>query len=203
MKIAVIGASGNAGSRITAELARRGHAVTAIARNPERIAALANVTATKGDLMDQAALTGLLAGHDAAISSVHFLASDPAQADRGGEGFEGRPLPRRRRCGQPRSGPGRPAGDHPRLSRGIQGRSREGGAFLDLLRAEKELNWTFLSPSALFTAGERTGRFRLGTDQLLTASDGKSWISFEDFAVALADEIERPAHIRSRFTVGY
>ena len=78
-----------------------------------------------------------------------------------------------------------------------------GAAFLDQLRAEKELNWTFLSPSALFTAGERTGKFRLGTDQLLTAADGKSWISFEDFAVALADEIERPAHIRRRFTVGY
>src|SRR5436853_6428581 len=77
MKIAVIGASGNAGSRITAELARRGHAVTAIARNPEKIASQPNITATKGDLMDQAALTGLLAGHDAAISSVHFLASDP------------------------------------------------------------------------------------------------------------------------------
>jgi hypothetical protein len=52
-------------------------------------------------------------------------------------------------------------------------------------------------------AGARTARFRLGTDQLLTAADGKSWISFEDFAVALADEIERPAHIRKRFTVGY
>jgi putative NADH-flavin reductase len=78
-----------------------------------------------------------------------------------------------------------------------------GAAFLDLLRAEKELNWTFLSPSALFVAGERTGKFRLGTDQLLTAADGKSSISFEDFAVALADEIERPAHIRQRFTVGY
>ena len=77
------------------------------------------------------------------------------------------------------------------------------GAFLDLLRQQKELNWTYLSPSALFTAGERTGKFRLGTDQLLTASDGKSWISFEDVAVALADEIERPAHIRQRFTVGY
>jgi uncharacterized protein len=81
--------------------------------------------------------------------------------------------------------------------------AEKGAAFLDLLRAEKELNWTFLSPSALFTAGERTARFRLGTDRLLTAEDGKSWISFEDFAVALADEIERPAHIRRRFTVGY
>jgi putative NADH-flavin reductase len=81
--------------------------------------------------------------------------------------------------------------------------AEKGAAFLDLLRAEKELNWTFLSPSALFVAGERTGKFRLGTDQLLTAADGKSSISFEDFAVALADEIERPAHIRQRFTIGY
>jgi putative NADH-flavin reductase len=81
--------------------------------------------------------------------------------------------------------------------------AEKGAAFLDLLLQEKELNWTFLSPSALFTDGERTGKFRLGTDQLLTAADGKSWISFEDFAVALADEIERPAHPRQRFTVGY
>jgi hypothetical protein len=65
------------------------------------------------------------------------------------------------------------------------------------------MNWTLLSPSALFIEGERTGKFRLGTDELLTATDGKSWISFEDYAVALADEIERPAHIRTRFTVGY
>ena len=81
--------------------------------------------------------------------------------------------------------------------------AEKGGAFLDLLRQEKELNWTFLSPSALFVDGERTGKFRLGTDQLLTAADGKSSISFEDYAVAMVDEIERPAHVRQRFTVGY
>ena len=126
MKIAVIGASGNAGSRITAELARRGHTVTAIARHPEKIAAQANVTPTKGDVMDQAGLARLLAGHDAAISSVHFLASDPAKLIGAAKEFEGRPLPRRRRRRQPRSGPRRPAGDDPGLSRGIQGRSREG-----------------------------------------------------------------------------
>jgi putative NADH-flavin reductase len=79
MRIAVVGASGNAGSRITAELARRGHAVTAIARNPEKIAVQANVTAKKGDVLDQAGLAQLLAGHDAAISSLHFLDSDPAK----------------------------------------------------------------------------------------------------------------------------
>jgi uncharacterized protein len=79
MKIAVIGASGNAGARITAELARRGHAVTAIARNPEKIARFANVIPTRGDASDEADLTRLLRGHDAAISSIHFLASDPAK----------------------------------------------------------------------------------------------------------------------------
>src|SRR6185503_21086814 len=67
-----------------------------------------------------------------------------------------------------------------------------GGAFLDMLREEKDLNWTFISPSALFVEGERTGKFRLGTDQLLTAADGKSSISFADYAIAVADELERP-----------
>src|SRR5215475_10564787 len=79
MKIAVVGASGNAGSRITAELAGRGHAVTAIARNPEKIARLAGVVPAKGDASSEAGLTRLLRGHDAAISSIHFLASDPAK----------------------------------------------------------------------------------------------------------------------------
>ena len=81
--------------------------------------------------------------------------------------------------------------------------AEKGAAFLDRLRQERELNWTLLSPSALIDLGNRTGKFRLGTDQLLVDSAGKSWISFEDFAVAMADEIERPAHIRKRFTVGY
>jgi len=203
MKIAVIGASGNAGSRITAELARRGHSVTAIARNPDKIAQQANVRPTKGDLMDQAALTGLLAGHDAAISSVHFLASDPLKLIGAARDSKvGRYLVVGG-AGSLEVAPGVRLVTTPGFPVAYKAEAEKGAAFLDLLRAEKELNWTFLSPSALFTAGERTGKFRLGTDQLLTAADGKSWISFEDFAVALADEIERPAHIRQRFTVGY
>jgi putative NADH-flavin reductase len=78
----------------------------------------------------------------------------------------------------------------------------KGAAFLDLPGQEKGLSWTFLSPSALFVTGKRTAKFHLGSDQLLTATDGKNWISFEDFAVALADENKRPAHVRKRFTVG-
>ena len=203
MKIAVIGASGNAGSRITTELARRGHAVTAIARHPEKIATQANVMPTGGDVMDQAGLARLLAGHDAAISSVHFLASDPVRLIAAAkESKVGRYLVVGG-AGSLEVAPGVRLVTTPGFPVAYKAEAEAGGAFLDLLRAEKELNWTFLSPSAMFVAGERTGKFRLGTDQLLTAADGKSSISFEDFAVALADEIERPAHIRQRFTVGY
>jgi uncharacterized protein len=203
MKIAVIGASGNAGSRISAELARRGHSVTAIARHPEKIAAQANVTPTRGDVMDQAGLARLLAGHDAAISSVHFLASDPAKLiGAAKESKVGRYLVVGG-AGSLEVAPGVRLVTTPGFPVAYKAEAEKGAAFLDLLRAETELNWTFLSPSALFTAGERTGKFRLGNDQLLTSADGKSSISFEDFAVALADEIERPAHIRQRFTVGY
>ena len=203
MKIAVIGASGNAGSRITKELAGRGHAVTAIARNPAKIAVQQNVTAKTGDVMDQAGLAQLLAGHDVAISSVHFLDSDPAKligaAKASGVGrylvVGG--------AGSLEVAPGVALVTTPNFPAQYKAEAEKGAAFLDLLRQEKDLNWTFLSPSALFVPGKRTGKFRLGTDQLLTGSGGKSWISFEDFAVALADEIERPAHIKRRFTVGY
>ena len=203
MKIAVIGASGNAGSRIVRELAGRGHAVTAIARNPARIAVLPNVVARAGDVLDQAGLAALIAGHDAAISSVHFLDSDPVRligaAKASGVGrylvVGG--------AGSLEVAPGVRLVTTPNFPAQYKAEAEKGAAFLDLLGREKELNWTFLSPSALFVAGERTGKFRLGKDQLLTAADGKSSISFEDFAVALADEIERPAHIRARFTVGY
>jgi putative NADH-flavin reductase len=203
MRIAVVGASGKAGSRITAELARRGHAVTAIARNPEKIAVQANVTAKKGDVLDQAGLAQLLAGHDAAISSVHFLDSDPAKLIGAVSDSKVGRYVVVGGAGSLEVAPGVRLVTTPGFPAQYKAEAEQGAAFLDLLRTEKQLNWTFLSPSALFTAGERTGKFRLGTDQLLAASDGKSWISFEDFAVALADEIERPAHIRQRFTVGY
>jgi uncharacterized protein len=203
MKIAIAGASGQAGSRITAELARRGHQITAIARNPGRIAPLPGVTATEGDVNDRAGLAKLWAGHDVAISAIHFLVSDPeiligAAKDSG----VGRYLVVGG-AGSLEVAPGVRLVTTPSFPPQYKAEASKGAEFLDRLRQEKELNWTFLSPSALFVAGERTGKFRLGTDQLLTAADGRSWISFEDFAVALADEIERPAHLRRRFTVGY
>jgi putative NADH-flavin reductase len=203
MKIAVTGASGRAGSAITAELARRGHSITAIARNPDRIAKLAGVTAVAGDANDRAALAKLWAGHDAAVSSIHFTASDVetligAARDSG--------VPRYLVVGGAGSlevAPGVRLVTTPNFPAQYKAEAEKGAAFLDRLQREKELNWTFLSPSALFEPGSRTGKFRLGDDQLLVDSAGKSWISFEDFAVAMADEIERPAHARKRFTVGY
>ena len=203
MKIAVTGASGRAGSCITAELARRGHSVTGIARNPDKIAKLANVTAVAGDANDRAALAKLWSGHDAAVSSIHFLVSDietliGAARDSG--------VPRYLVVGGAGSlevAPGVRLVTTPNFPAQYKAEAEKGAAFLDRLRQEKELNWTFLSPSALIDFGSRTGKFRLGTDQLLVDSAGKSSISFEDFAVAMADEIERPAHIRKRFTVGY
>jgi putative NADH-flavin reductase len=78
-----------------------------------------------------------------------------------------------------------------------------GREFLNLLRAESRLEWTFLCPSAEFAPGQRTGKFRLGKDNLLTLPNGESKISMEDHAIAMIDELENPKHIRERFTVGY
>jgi putative NADH-flavin reductase len=93
--------------------------------------------------------------------------------------------------------------DTPGFPAEYKAEAQAGREFLNALRQEDELNWTYLSPSAIFAPGERTGKFRLGKDQLLTGADGQSRISIEDFAIALTDEIERPRHIRRRFTVGY
>lgn len=201
-KIALIGASGNAGSRILKELSDRGHQVTAISRNPERIASLPNVVAKKGDVFDQAGLSNLLRGHDAVISSVHFTASDPATLI---EAVRASGVPRYLVVGGAGSleiAPGQRVVDLPDFPAAYKAEATKGAEFLERLRGETELDWTFLSPSAEFVAGERTGKFRLGKDMLLSNEEG-SRISFEDYAVALVDVVEKPQHSRQRFTVGY
>ena len=202
MKVALVGASGQGGSRLLAELTRRGHQVTAIARNPEKIAAGAKVTAKKGDVFDKAALVGLLKGHDAVVSAVHFTASDPKLLI---EAVKEAGVKRYFIVGGAGSlevAPGVKLVDTPQFPAAYKAEATKGGEFLDLLRKEKELEWTFLSPSAMIGPGERTGKFRLGKDQLLTTDKGSS-ISWEDYAIAAVDELEKPAHVRQRFTVGY
>ncbi|WP_372004617.1 NAD(P)-dependent oxidoreductase [Tistrella mobilis] len=200
--IALIGASGNAGARILKELSDRGHTVTGIARSPEKIAALPGVTAVAGDVFDAEGLAAILKGHDAVISSVHFMASDP---DRLIAAVRASGVTRYLVVGGAGSlevAPGKRLIDQPDFPAAYHAEASKGAAFLDLLRGIDDLDWTFLSPAAMFVPGERTGTFRLGTDQLLVGEGGSS-ISFEDYAVALVDEIETPKHIRQRFTVGY
>lgn len=99
--------------------------------------------------------------------------------------------------------PGKALKDTPDFPPAYKPEASAGSEFLSALRREHVLDRTFLSPSAEFAPGERTGAFRLGGDQLLVDDNGKSRISMEDFAIAMVDELERPTHSRRRFTVGY
>ncbi|RVT92179.1 NAD(P)-dependent oxidoreductase [Rhodovarius crocodyli] len=202
MRIALIGATGNAGSRILKEASDRGHAVTAISRSPEKTAALPGVTPAKGDVYDQAGLAALLAGHDVVISAVHFLASDAATLIAAVKASGVARYLVVGGAGSLEVAPGKRLVDQPDFPPQYHAEASAGAVFLDLLKAETALDWTFLSPSALFIPGERTGSFRLGKDTLLANEKGSS-ISFEDYAIALLDEVEKPAHSRARFTVGY
>ncbi len=161
------------------------------------------LTVKQGDATDPQALTSLLTGHDAVISASRFVSSDAkpllsAVKDAG--------VPRLLVVGGAGSllvAPGKMLIDTPEFPDAYKPEARAGVVFLDALRQEKVLNWTFLSPSALFEPGERTGKFRLGDDTLLADEEGKSWISMEDYAIALVDELEAPKHSRRRYTVGY
>lgn len=203
MKVALIGATGFIGSRLLQELTERGHAVTALVRKPEAVPALSGVTAQKADIHDQAGLAALLKGHEAVISAVHFTASDPhkllgAVRDSG--------VPRYLVVGGAGSlevAPGVKLFDTPNFPAIYLTEAKAGGAYLDLLQQETALDWTFLSPAAVIAPGERTGQFRLGEDRLVVDAAGESHISAEDYAIALVDELERPAHSRRRFTIGY
>jgi putative NADH-flavin reductase len=200
--VALIGASGNAGSRILKELSDRGHHVTAIARHPEKILKLPHVTAVRGDTADRSGLAKALRGHDAVVSSVHFQDFDPTDLL---EAIRASGVKRYISVGGAGSlevAPGQLPVEQPDFPAAYKAEATSGLTNLQRLREVKDLDWTFISPSAMFEPGERTGKFRLGGDQLLSNSDGSS-ISFEDYAVALVDELENPQHVRQRFTVGY
>lgn len=203
MKIAIIGATGNVGSRLLEEALRRNHRVTAIARKASALTPHANLSSHDVDVHDSAALVDVLKDHDVVISSGRF-ATIPAAAIVAPVKQAGvKRLLVVGGAGSLEIAPGMALVDTPQFPAEYKPEASAGRLFLQELRKESELDWSFLSPSALFVPGERTGVFRLGQDQLLSAGDGKSWISMEDYAIAMLDEIERPAHARQRFTVGY
>jgi len=212
MNIALIGATGFIGSGLRNELLSRGHRVTALVTHPEKLSPHPNLTAVKIDVLDTAALGKQLTGHNAVISAF----SGHAQSDTYEYYVRGirsilsaaklAKVPRLLVVGGAGSlevSPGVQVVDTPTFPEQWKQSALGAREALNLLRAERELNWTMLSPSALIAPGQRTGKFRLGGDQLLVKADGKSEISLEDYAVAMIDELERPAHPRTRFTVGY
>jgi len=201
MKIAVLGGTGRAGSEIVGELARRGHAITAIARKPTA-ATEPGITPLAVDATDAAALTAAIKGHDAVVSAMHFANPGIAEVVAAARAAGVRRLLVVGGAGSLEVAPGQPLIHQPDFPPEYLGEARAGADALDYLRGIDDLDWTFLSPSAFFFEGPRTGTFRLGKDALLSNADGSS-ISFADYAIAMADEIEHPAHIRARFTVGY
>lgn len=203
MKIAIIGATGNVGTRLTDEALRRGHSVAALARQASKLPARDGLTTRDVDVADAAALADALRGNDAVISTVRFLQTTAAQIVNAVRTAGIRRLLVVGGAGSLYVAPGTQLVDTPGFPDAYKAEASAGRDFLNALQAESQLDWTFLSPSALFAPGERTGKFRLGKDELLTAADGKSWISMEDFAIAMLDEVEQPKHVRERFTVGY
>ena len=202
--IAIIGATGRAGGRLLEEALRRGHTVTAISRKAsEKLSGRADVKAIDLDVLDAAALEKALAGHDAVFSAAHFSSVPPAAIIEPTKRAGVKRLLVVGGAGSLFAAPGLKVIDTPNFPEAYKAEASAGAAFLEVLRNEKELDWTFLSPSAEFVEGERTGKFRLGKDDLLVSAEGRSWISFEDFAIAFIDELEKQAHSRQRYTVGY
>lgn len=196
MKLAIVGASGRAGSRLVDEASRRGHHVTGIARNP-----LPGTLLVAGDARNSAEVGALISGHDAVISAApfHILGADPllealrlAEVTRlvvvGG-------------AGSLEVAPGVALLDTPGFPEEYRFEAEPGRDFLLRLREESKIEWTFISPAIIFEPGERTGAYRAGGDELLVDEDGLSRISMEDFAIAALDEIEVPRHVRERFSV--
>ncbi|MEU4805319.1 NAD(P)H-binding protein [Actinosynnema sp. NPDC023587] len=210
--IALIGATGTIGSRILDEALRRGHTATAIVRDPAKLDRTdAGLTARAGDVLDAASLPELLAGHDVVVSAVgggdgpgHQATIEPAakalvEALRAVDG-----APRLivvNGAGSLRAADGSRVWDEPGLPDWLLQIMHAHGDALDYLRGVSDVNWTALSPAATIEPGERTGRYRTGVDDLVSDAEGVSWISTEDYAVALVDEIEQPAHEGRRFTV--
>jgi uncharacterized protein len=213
MKLAIIGANGKIGSRITEEALNRGHSVTGIARNPESGNKNDRVKWIKADALDTDTLASVLKGHDAVVSAFGIDWSKP----------ETYPLYNKAAlsiiaaakkaavnrlinvggAGSLEIKPGVQLVDSPDFPEVWKAAANEQRKSLEIFRKENELDWTFFSPAIMIEPGPRTGKFRLGKDNPVFDEKGNSDISYDDYAVALIDELEKPRFIKQRFTIGY
>lgn len=213
MKIALIGATGFVGSSILKEALDRGHEVTAIVRHPEKLTAHPKLHARKGDVYNENEMARLVTGQDAVISAFNPGWTNPDIYNLHIKGIKAIIAAVKKAgikrllfvggAGSLEVKPGVQSVDLPEFPKEWKQGALATREALNLLRQEPELDWSFLSPSADLSSGQRTGRFRLGKDQLLKDANGQSHISTQDYAVAMLDEVEKPSHVRQRFTVGY
>ncbi|WP_344492497.1 NAD(P)-dependent oxidoreductase [Nonomuraea monospora] len=200
MKILVFGATGMVGQRIAAELRDRGHEVTGLSRTGP----------VKGDIHDTATLAE---GHDVIVSAIApprdgsepeppFLAANRALID-GARASGVRRVIVVGGAGSLQVAPGQDLVDTPDFPDLYKKEALAGRALLRLYREVEDLDWTFVSPAAQIAPGERTGTYRLGGDLLMTDAEGRSFITAEDFAVAIADEVDKAAHPRQRISIAY
>ena len=215
MKIALIGATGFVGSAVLAELLQRGHHVTALVRNPARLAPQANLSARALDVNEADAVAAAVQGHDAVVSAFNPGWDAPELYTRFMQGsativagVEQAGVERLLVVGGAGSlfvAPGVQLVDTPEFASHVPANVVPGAKAardaLAALRGNARLAWTFLSPPALLAPGERSGRYRVGGEQLLMAGEAPAGIAVADLAVAIVDELETPKHVRARFTV--
>jgi putative NADH-flavin reductase len=208
MKVVLYGASGMIGSRILRELASRGHEVTAVVRNPDKVTA-EGVTVVKGDVTGADSVAATAQGAEAAITAYAPPQTEvQAVVEAARSLLAGLTTAGVKRvlvvggAGSLEVAPGLQLVDAPNFPEAWKGIALAHRDVLPILEASK-LDWSYLSPAALIQPGERTGKFRLGGKQLVTDEKGESRISAEDYAVALVDELESPKHVRQQFTLAY
>jgi uncharacterized protein len=211
MKIAVFGASGVIGKVIVDEALTRRHEVTAAVRSPEKVTQEhPRLTVVKVQVDDADSVAAALEGHDAVVDSIGGLGHENTRIsiecmDPLTEGMRRAGVRRLVVVGTAGTLEVRPGvmrkdlPDFPEVLKGEAQAQLEVQQFLKAL-PDDDLDWTYFSPPALIEAGERTGKLKLGLDQLLYNSQGNSYISNEDFAVATIDELESPQNVRRRFT---
>ena len=208
--VTLIGASGFVGTAILNELLSRGHKVTAVVRNPEKInVSNSNLRIVKADVSDTDAMTEACKDKDAIISAYNPGWANPDIYE---ETLRNYPLileaAKRLLCvggaGTLFCAPGLRVVDSGAIPDAIMGGVKSLGEFyLNTLMNEKDIDWIFFSPAGTLEPGKRTGKFRLGKDDLIVDENGNSHISVEDYAVAMVDELENPKHHYERFTIGY